>query len=262
VWRVVLMIRVIRVCTRLHWLAAIGVVLLFASGAFAIVSLFTSLPLVAIMGGLRFWEERTALQRWISDLGSLAVMGWLFWLILAGVFSRPQAGWSAEFGERAPAGASLIVLAIGSVLIWCVVLPFTQPEQQRRYEVETAFRQGRIADAVAVLRAHPREAFPPHWQPPPPMQNQLTLVAPPLDPELEVMEECLGLGVPEWVREVYIRRVLFAVRRGDIPSDDAVQRMARILREVPGGTEALQEAMERWFAHPRPELLLPPKVDR
>jgi hypothetical protein len=112
-----------------------------------------------------------------------------------------------------PIHGSLCGLAAASLLIWLVILPFTQPEQQRRWQAERLMYSGQHAAALQLIAHYEKEDFPPHWDPPPrtgeysgiqrPLFNAQARRAPLID----VMEELdRQPNLPAWVRDAYARK--------------------------------------------------------
>src|SRR5208283_4264706 len=111
---------------------------------------------------------------------------------------RPPPLPEASEGEQSQ---QLRRLAWASLLVWVIILPFTQREQLLRTSVERAFREGRIADALAVMSAHQLSDFPPYWQPPPRLESQQFAPKP-----LDIMEVISYSAPAPWVRAVYVEK--------------------------------------------------------
>lgn len=168
-WRVFLMIRVIGVWMGFGWPAMFLVLLIADVEALFAISAVPR-PIVGVMSGVRLTpaEELIAdTTRLVQGLACLSLPV-LIVFALAVVFGQkprwPPADDALPTRERA---RTLGGLAICSVLVWFFILPFTQPEQMRRHEVESAFRQGRISDGLAAMSAHQPADYPPYWDPPP-----------------------------------------------------------------------------------------------
>src|SRR5262249_43263294 len=104
----------------------------------------------------------------LDRIGSCSLPLFLLAFLLVLPSVRPR--WQPEASEAAPpppVHPGLRFLALGSILVWVPLLPFTQPEQQRRYHVEQAFRDGQVDEGLAFMNARERSDFPPHWEPPP-----------------------------------------------------------------------------------------------
>jgi hypothetical protein len=238
-WRVLLMIRVVLICTRLSLWGAVGTVMFFGTSLLIVASFVVNPSILVVMGGLRPYSEESSSQQFLSGLPCLALLPCLVWLILMECNRRAGAGWAVVVDTHASAGFDLKSLAIASLLVWLPILPITQPEQQRRYQVETALREGRAADGVAHLAAYPREAFPPHWSPPPTHMSMFTYVK---DSKLilTVLEESTRTELPDWARDLYLRRLSW-VLRAPFADYEYMQRLAEALPRIPGGMAVLEE---------------------
>lgn len=258
-WRMALMIRVACVCAAMRPLGATAAVMTFGSGAFGLASLFLSLPMLSIMGGLRAFDEKTNLQRAVEGgLGCHSLLLFTFCGIAAAVLTATgKKGWSVPPTQRQLPGIGLVGLACLSLLVWIPLLPRMQPEQQRRRQVEKAIDQGRYADAVEMLAHTPREAFPPCWMPPPRVVSEHFL---PRSAEqvLGMLEASAQRELPEWVGEHYRRRLAWLLRRG--MSFRLAERLAEALPRIPGGMDMLAEVeadpdlgeqQKRWLAEVR-----------
>lgn len=205
-WRVVLMIRVVGVIWNLPaaW-HGIGPVMLFADTVALVLLQLTPLPVISIMGGIRLTESERVLQSTAFMVGIWGTLSWPLWLIAtitsaAMLFRRATASPLApETTHRVRGGAW--ALAIVALLLGLAMLPLTQPAQQLRTSVEHDLRHGEIQRAVMTLSQHPREAFPPHWDPPPRIAYRET--EPPLIDVLEVLGE---VEASPWVSELYAEK--------------------------------------------------------
>ena len=152
-------------------------------------------------------------------------------------------------------------LAFLSLATWLVLLPFTQPEQQLRRQVEEDFHAGRYAEALAVMSAHSPDDFPPHWEPPPRHhRDELWRI-------LDVWDEIPRSDPPIWVRQRFLKKLqtYLISYRGHV--EDA--RVAGLLNHLPEAETFLLELarepiMEGWLERVdsllRPELRLTRKV--
>lgn len=201
VWRVVLISRVISVLTGRSLHAALFVVLMISNVAMQVAVSFVPVPIIQFMGGVRLTESDLMLQGTTFLLRIVGILG-LFILVPAAllVLLGPRSGWRSELAAtaRRPRGP-LLYVAIASLVVWVGILPLTQPEQQRRHAVERELYAGRIASAIQMMSAHPRDAFPPHWDPPP--RIGYPREEPPL---LDVMEVLVDGRGSEWVRAAYV----------------------------------------------------------
>lgn len=154
----------------------------------------------------------------------------------------PRTSPSSRRGVSLPLAAFIAC----ALLVWVPILPTTQPEQQRRREVEVAVRAGDYDRVASLLRENGREAFPPHWDPPPrPGYGESR-------PEPELMlSALLALDAPVWFVALVVDKVEQAGRferdeplRGTLLS--ALEGYAH-LREL----ARLRPAPLRDFATPR-----------
>lgn len=211
-WRVVLMIRVVSVVFQAPPLRVVFPFMLFADGVLLTLLSIVPTPVLAIMGGVRLSES----ERMIADitflatiLGTLSLPLWVVGSLIALCIPR-KAERVASFSSlpEQPINASLWGLAAASLLIWVAVLPFTQPEQQRRWEVERRMQAGDIAAAIEFMSQHEQQDFPPHWDPPPQLGERRGMVQPrvtlPLIDIVATIDQ--KRDVAPWVREVYVRK--------------------------------------------------------
>jgi hypothetical protein len=262
VWRVFLMIRVIGVWMGFGW-PAMFLVLLIANVEALIAIRMVPRPIVGLMSGVRLTpaEELIAnTTRLVEGLACLSLPALLVFAC-AVVFGQkprwPPADDALPTRERA---RTLGALAVCSVLLWFFTLPFTQPEQIRRHEVERAFRQGRISDGLAAMSAHQPADYPPYWDPPPrPAWGGHR--DPNSHPKLGEIYEAIAVEPPApWVRAIYygkleqylqswelwhwdqteIRRVVRAI--APLPEEAAL--LARILRDGGESGHQLKELLK------------------
>ncbi len=213
VWRVSLMVRVVNVYFGAPVLAAFVLVMLFADTVALGVLYFTPVPIFNIMGGIPLSASDRLIQGAALWVGCLGVPTWLVWFVGAFFVSSTAKAWDPARPEAAPNGrvqASLWCLAGIMILGFGPAMPFTQPEQQLRHTVETAFFEGRIDEAIATMSRHRLPDFPPHWDPPP--WHAYRNSSPPL---LDVLEEVIERpDCAEWVRAVYLQRLRSQLDRG------------------------------------------------
>ena len=173
-WRVVLITR----ATSVAWQAPFGAVLcpvmLFADGLALVLLYVAPLPVFSLMGGVRLTESESVLR---NVAGTVFVLGLLcgpVWFLGSLVATRwlrrsdlPRGAPTPPGGVDPAVSKPLRALAVLVLVVWIPILPFTQPPQQRRGEVEEALLDDRLAEAVTLVRARPRSDYPPHWDPPP-----------------------------------------------------------------------------------------------
>jgi hypothetical protein len=240
-WRVTLMIRVVSVLMGYRIREAIFLVLVLAD-AEALVALWLSpIPLIDVMGGIRGSESemmRKGLALSLAFYGGCSMPIWLIGAFVLGLESRPR--WQ---GPAMPVAGSrswsyaLHALVWASLALWFVFLPFTQPEQILRRQVERKLKEGRISEALMEMSAHNSADFPPQWDPPPkPASGQS------LPPLLDIMEVVLENPPAPWVRSIYLeklRRYLLSWYSQNEP-----ERLAQLLMRLPE-RESLLDALAK-----------------
>jgi hypothetical protein len=244
VWRVGLMIRVVSVWMGAGAAASIFLVLFFADLEALLALYVTPLPVIQVMGGVRYSPSEQLLLStalWVGVLGIVTLPVWCIGAAeVASRFGRP---WHPPKDVPAPAtrpSRGLAYLAGAGLAFWAALLPFAQREQLLRWRVEKDFREGRIPSALAEMSAHAPEDFPPQWQPPPRLAyGERT---PSL---LDILEEIVRHPPAPWVRALFVARFdqfldgLF----GDLPRDPqqpeatekSWERAAELLRRLPEG---------------------------
>ena len=206
VWRVSLMVRVVSTYFGATQLAAFWLVMLFADTVALLILYFTPLPIFNIMGGIALSESEQMIQLVAFWVGCLGVPLWLVWF--GGVCTQyaSESKWKPPQIAATPSGRvhrSLWLLAVGMIVGWAGVLPFTQSEQQHRWSVERALSQGRLREAIDTMSRLRQEDFPPHWDPPPWLAYHN-----PNPPLLDVLEIVLDDEVAaNWVRAIYVNKM-------------------------------------------------------
>jgi len=261
-WRVFLMIRVMGVWMRFGW-QSLFLVLLIADVEALIALTVVPRPIVGLMSGVRLTpaEELIAnTTRLVQGITCLS-LPFLCLFVLVAVWEE-KAPWPSidETSIDKDRSWKLIAAAVCSVFAWFFILPFTQPEQLRRHEVERAFRQGRISDGLAEMSAHQPADYPPYWDPPPhPAWGGHR--DPDSHPKLGEIYEAIAIEPPAaWVRAIYygkleqylqswelwhwdqteIRRVVRAI--SPLPEEAAL--LARIIRDRGESSHHLRELLK------------------
>lgn len=242
-WRVALMVRVAVVLMGLTTWAALPRVLGYASGVAFIALFFVPFPIIEVMGGVHVAKEDVVVRSAAQLVGCFGVPLFAACLILTlSIQARPR--WQIQNDAQASAAISrpLQVLAVLSVAIWIGILPLTQPEQQLRWHVEDAFREGRLSDGLALMLAHAPDEFPPHWEPPPRyLKGEDSALV------LDVWDEILKKEPAPWVREHYLARIKHHLAAGR--HDE--QRIAELINRLPEGPTVLRdlatEPRLRWY---------------
>ena len=245
-WRVALMVRVVSVLFNLRVRAALPFVMLVADTA-ALVALFlVPLPVISVMGGVNPENQdiaATALLVAFFGLLSLPV-----WSVLAGTAaysSRTMPEWTAPPMVEPPARSRhAVAFAVLACVFWAALLPFTQPAQNRAWQVDQAYRARGPAAALALMSAHKRSDFPVTWQPPPsrfPSEPSTTKF-------LDVLEALADRPQPEWVRAVYVSRLrdhyAQGFGEGEWPNEGLkvyAPRLVSIITRLPEGPEIARE---------------------
>jgi len=169
VWRVFLVVRVVTVLMGYRAWQAVSLVMLVADAEAFLALHFLPRPIIPFMSGMRVTDSEYLVARVGDGLQTVTFLSLPLWIagaVAVTCVSKPH--WQAPRPAEPVASRGLTILAIASVMVWLLILPFTQPEQILRRRVEQALREGRIADALAEMSAHERSDFPPHWDPTPP----------------------------------------------------------------------------------------------
>ncbi len=246
-WRVLLMARVVSVLYRVGFITSFFIVMLFADTVAAVLLFQVQLPIVAIMGGIRLSQSEQVLHNTVFLLRVFTVLSWPVWLIGFGIaVFREQPKWEYQPAGHAPylrVAPHLWSTAAALLGMWVFILPLTQPEQQLRGQVERALVGGRIAEGLAIMSAHERDNFPPHWDPPPRVayRDQRPDIT-------EVQEQLLVLAVKPWVREIYDEKFGNWLRGEDdyagalwgMPAEDVKRRIA-LIEQMPERNDVIRE---------------------
>jgi hypothetical protein len=238
-WRVYLMARVLQVIMGYRVILSFFPPLLLGSLILLISSFFQSVSLVNIMSGVRESEEvlflRT-LHGWVCFLSGLVFPLCGAYVLVDGRSFVSVWNQEANGDPHQPFSSSLASVAVGSVLVWACILPWTQPEQVLRRQVETALAAGRIEEAVAVMNAHDRADFPPQWDPPP--RYDARWLSGYNDLLWDVLEVVTANPQASWVRAEYMAKVGKA----------SPQRIMHEVRYGPSGKESRSEQIPRILA--------------
>jgi hypothetical protein len=242
-WRVVLMVRVMMVILNYTLIQAVCLVMVFADAIALILLKFLPFPLIVVMGGVRLSEAQQvqfAVACAVFQIGGCSLPLWWAGAIISLWRSRPS--WQVTIASK-PVGRGLAILALGSVLIWGVVLPWTQPEQIRKRFVEKAVAQGRFADALDELSRYELADFPPSWVPPP-RHLDVQSDRPGL---MEMLVEIVKSEPAPWVREYYFEKA--AELFGSVKRVDPLTIQAAVFRLVdrPEGPDVIEEFRARGY---------------
>jgi hypothetical protein len=236
VWRVALMVRVLIVLLGYRPLAAFFLVMAFADAAAVVASLTAPVHILAAMIGARLseGEQIMAATAWdVIALGQCSFPLWLVGAIVQRVASKPA--WKAPSHPSVRPTRPLWGVAAAAVAGWGLVLPWTQAEQQTRWQVERDFREGRVEEALAAMSAHAATDFPPQWEPPPASRELLA----PGDARahlVQVYEAIADKRVAPWVRERYLRRLPQILSFWHFMEREDLKRLGRSLEKIPEGS--------------------------
>lgn len=245
-WRVVLMIRATTVILGCRLIEAVFLVLFFASCVMTVASFWTQgESVLGMMGGMRDLSQSEAIVAATS--GAVCFLSGLMipiaWVGVIFTCNPPHRPWQAALppANTQQRSGSLWLLAVASVLVWLLVLPATQAEQQLKTRVEQSFAAGQIAQALDEMSAHSPGDFPPHWEPPPQRRywNYFSRL-------LDVMEAIVSKPPAPWVRAVYVERfrnTLGKLSHNIFPENKDVPRLAQLLFDLEEGPELERQMM-------------------
>ena len=202
VWRVLLITRVVSVVFNASVFRVFFPVMLFAVAVMNVAIQILPLPIISLMGGVRMSPSDQTIM-----FVSLAIMFLSFyslWILIPAslgllftprdVERIPPLGRSEQPIERSAWG-----LAFGLIAFGLVLLPFTQPEQQRRWQAEHLLTSGQVEAGLNYMARYQAADFPPHWDPPPRIGWRGDK-GPPMG---EVMTQLFQQERPEWITKTY-----------------------------------------------------------
>jgi hypothetical protein len=242
-WRVLLMTRAISVVYGVNFFRTLFPVMLFADTVALTLIGNTPRPILGIMGGIRLSESESVILETTFLVQASGFLSWPIWLI--GSFFAVSPTWQlADFREGPQRRTSPLVwsLAVASILIWLVPLPFTQAEQSLRHHAETDLRNNRIREALELMSAHERDDFPPHWDPPPRIGYRET------KPDIvDVAAHLNVLPVSEWVRQLYADKFNNSLRGETEPGiwwelePDEIERRIAVIERMPNKDKLVKD---------------------
>lgn len=203
VWRVALMTRVVSVFFGCSIAAALWCVMLVADIAMLIALKVVGLPVISFMGGIHLSDTADLINNAAIAVlvpGVLSLPVWVIGVYVIARKSQPQ--WTVIDLARSPRTTRVpTIVAACSVLVWFIVLPYTQAEQRLRYMTESHLRNGQIAEGLAIMSEHRQSDFPPLWDPPlrPGFRGHEPGVR-------DVMLAILDTEPAEWVKTVYTNK--------------------------------------------------------
>lgn len=204
-WRVVLMTRVVAVVYGVNPVPAFFLVMLFADAVVIAVMGLAPLPVIDIMGGVRGPAREALLASVAFNVSVLAILSsplWILGALISLVSFKPM--WPVVTHPKPARSRGLLIVAGVSIVAFVPLLVWAQPEQALRHRVEGLLLSGRIAEGLAEMSAHPHEAFPPDYNPPPRLGYRET--QPPMDAVRAAMRE-------EWPADWVAKAYLYKTRR-------------------------------------------------
>jgi hypothetical protein len=240
VWRVLLMCRVVIVLMGYAAWEAVAIVFLLGDIEALLAVLLSPVPIIELMGGIRYTESERLLKTTAGNLFFLGGCSLPLWFVLGLLAVRKvRPCWRVIHLVKPALKRPGVVgkIAIFSVLAWLFVLPFTQPEQVLRRKVERLMAAGQNEAALDEMSAHEANAFPPHWEPPPRLiwageQGPVKL--------LEVIEIIAEQPPAPWVRALYVSKFARSVF-SPFYSEDEARRVLRLLDVLPEGASIKEE---------------------
>lgn len=243
-WRVLLITRVISVLYGTKFGVCFCPVMLFAdSVALGLVSAI-DMQVFVLMGGVRMTDAESVLAGTKFLVTFLGIVSWPIWALgaLVVVLNRlPAWSWRiCDASSVAPIQRSVWSLAAASLLGFCLALPWTQPSQQLRGQVERAVRAGRPREALNVMSAHQLTDFPPHWNPPPRIGFNHER------PRILKVVAALQPDDARWVRQLYFDKLEAALGRHHFPmftlwTEADVGEILTVLESSPEGEDLLRK---------------------
>ncbi len=220
-WRVVLIIRVIKIAYGAKSTFHIFSTVMLFSDVVMLVALFSMpTPIWAIMGGVRLTESEQVILNYTMSLKGWGILLSPVFLICFIRALKKEPEWDSPTHHSHQAvkiSRGIWSMAIASVLIWIPILPSFQAEQNLRYQIERDLKSKSIDAALSQMSQYKQGDFPPHWDPPP--RPGYGLYTPDID---SVMESIANESkFSPWVRELYVSKYLsrfnsrfFRVRSG------------------------------------------------
>jgi hypothetical protein len=223
---------------------------LFADSLVVVILFLTPLPVFSIMGGIRLSESEQIIQATAFFVGAIGILSWPIWLIGTVVMATkpipPELPDALPTVDRKAMSLPIWGLGVVSLAVWLLILPLTQPEQQRRRRVDVLLREGHIEQAIEVMSANEQGDFPPHWDPPPRIGYGETT------PELpKVLETLIAVEAKPWVAELYWEKFRDLIGQGyeyhnywRYLDDAEFDRHLAILEHLPENSPILAEQRE------------------
>ncbi len=251
-WRVVIMVRAVRVLYGASLGGALSVVMFFADSLLLASLFMIPIPIVSIMGGVRLSEAEQIVQGTMFTLGFVAVVMLPIWFVCYAVTCIPAtekwkwlepapdtaASNSAANRQSGRISLGAWVLVSAALVAGLAVLPITQPPQRLKTLVERQLRRGELSEALALMSTYQADDFPAHWEPPPRLAYGGT------KPDLfQVLEVIVAQDAAPWVRAVYVDKLIhfrdefgwhmWAQQRAEQGSPASFLNLLTKLRETP-----------------------------
>lgn len=250
IWRVVLITRAIAVVNSCRFIFVLPIVTLISSIVALAAAMTVPVPMLALMGGIRPPEDEMLTLSLTHNAGCVAFLGIPVSMICCIAVQRRWRRWRFPRDVMAPCrvGHSLLATSIISILVWIPILPGPQLEQRNRRLVERAVANRQHAEAIRILKSHPRAEFPPHWRPPP----WVTRSPHEMDAVL-LLEEAERQGAPVWVIDAYYDTTLRLVE-GYVLRVLLEKSQLEALTRLAERDDAIVETLELYLDIPRTNL--------
>ncbi len=199
-WRVALMTRVVAVFFGCSLWAALFCVMLVADSVMLTALAVAPLPVIQLMGGIRLSDTAAIVASTAFTMqffGTISMLAWIIGVLV--VVGKKEPPWALmSLSPRAPAKPATLCIAMCTVLVWFIVLPYTQAEQRARYDAEQLLLAGQVPEGLALMSRSSRSAYPPLWDPPP--RPDFRVYKPKLT---DVMLSIIDEPPADWVAQVY-----------------------------------------------------------
>lgn len=243
IWRVLLITRAIAVVNSCRFVFVLPIVTLISSMVALAAAMTVPVPMLALMGGIRPPEDEMVTLSLTHNAGCVAFLGIPVSMVCCIAVSRRWRRWRFPRDVIAPTGVAraLSAFALLTIVAWIPALPGPQLEQRNRRLVQQAVADRRHADAIQILRSHPRADFPPHWRPPP----WVTRSPHEMDAVL-LLEEAERQGAPVWVIEAYYDTTCRLVRAHAFRFQTERAHIDAII-QLAERDDSIVEALEPWM---------------
>ncbi len=213
-WRVLLITRAISVLYGVNVIATFFIVMVFADAVVFTVTQIAAVPVIDLMGGIRYTTQERLLASAAFLVTTLSVFSAPVWIIggLASIsFFKPR--WLADAQESpVPHHGGLGTVAALAIIVPLFATAFTQSEQIHKREAERLLRTGQVAEAFAMMSRFAEGEFPPHWDPPPRLGRNDRI------PDLESVHHVMLQQWPaDWVARIYLDKMHQAVLQNVFP---------------------------------------------